>query len=95
MNEFESPMTPEQQRDINVRGDELIAEWAAWERDNWPSRFIESEDEEEQHGKIEQLHRTAVMALAQVRQAQASQAEARALNEQFNPTEHLKMKKEF
>lgn len=39
MNEFESPMTPEQERDINKRGDELIAEWAAWERDNWPSCF--------------------------------------------------------
>lgn len=77
MNEFESPMTPEQAHDINKRGDELIAEWAAWENHNWPSRFIEGQDEEEHRGKLEQMHRTAVMALAQLRQLQAKQNEDR------------------
>lgn len=77
MNEFESPMTPEQEHNINQRGDELIAEWAAWENDNWQSRFIEGQDEEEHRGKLEQMHRTAVMALAQLREAQAKQEEAR------------------
>lgn len=95
MSELESPFTPEQEDHINKRGDELIAEWAAWENDNWPTRYIEGEDEAEYKGKLDQLHRTAVMALAMTRQARVLQAEARKENEQYNPTEHLSIRKEF
>jgi hypothetical protein len=55
----------------NELNDELIASWAAQEYANWPSRFIPGQDDEQQRGKIEQMHRTAVIALAQYRKIHA------------------------
>lgn len=77
MNEFESPMTKEQEVDINQRGEEMISLWAKWEDSNWKTRFIEGEDEEEHRGKIEQMHRTSVLALAGARIALSNRIIAR------------------
>jgi hypothetical protein len=41
MIELESPFTAEHENQINKRGNKLIAQLAAWEYDNWPTRYIE------------------------------------------------------
>lgn len=84
---------PEKLKQAN---DKLIATWAQWESDNWTSHFIPGVDfieerdsgcllntEEKCRAKIDQMHRTALIALARVREAQAAAEASRQNNLQI------------
>lgn len=61
--------------------DELISEWAP--------------DVRERHGEDYHFLKGSIAQIALVRKARAAAEAARAINELYNPTEHLKIKKEY
>lgn len=61
--------------------DELINEWALDVRDRWADDF--------------HLMKASIAQIASVRRAKVAAIAARAINEEFYPTEHLRIKKEF
>ena len=66
----------ENPEELKLRNDQLIDTWAPHERDNWSTA-------QDTDPLLVRLHRTALIALARVREAQEAVHQARILNAQY------------